>query len=216
MPEPVAIYPLNRTFETNDERRRPEFSGTARNVRLTCGPNNETDGAYEFYGKSSSYIEFPNDDGILDVKYSITLMCWVRPGEQGGPLFIYKGSGQWGVRISIKHGKFNNLIAFRFQSAQGITKAQNIETNQKLQEGMWVHVAATYDRETGDNCIYVDGERRQTQNIGQNKRIATNLRHIRMGVISNFFFNGAITQMRVYNVSLSAEQILAVRNQGRT
>lgn len=143
-------------------------------------------------------------------------MCWVRPGGRDGPLFSYKKAlPHWGVHIWLaQNGRFFNRIT-RFPNRQFFT---HIETDQPLQIGKWVHVAATYSHLTGVNSIYVDGILKKTQNIGTGFRISTNDPAIRMGVkISDGrFFNGAITQMGIFNVSLTPQQILAVRNRGMT
>ena len=220
VPEPVAFYPLNEEFKTNDERGRPQLKGVASNVNFTRGPNNETNGAYQFSGNSNSYIEFPNSDGILDVKYSITLMCWVRPGGKDGPLFNYKKTVgpadtdyKGGVRIWIVRAKFfNRITKFTSEACLG-----TIGTTRSLAEGKWVHVAATYNHTTGDNAIYVDGKFKKRKEISTDFQISTDAAEVRMGAVNGNtkYFNGAITQMRVYNVSLSAEQILAVMYQGQ-
>ena len=215
MPDPVAFYPLNKVFTTNDQLRRPQYKATESNVVFTSGPYNASNGAYQFSGTSNSFIEFSNSGGILDVKYSITLMCWVRPGGKDGPLFNYKKVAQWGVHIWLaQNGRFFNRIT-RFPNHQFFT---HIETDQPLQVGKWVHVAATYSHLTGVNSIYVDGVLKKTQNIGTGFRISTNDPAIRMGVKigDGRFFNGAITQMGIFNVSLTPQQILAVRNRGMT
>ena len=178
MPEPVAFYPLNKHFTTNDEQNRPQLRGSASNVVLTRGPHNEARGAYEFSGNSNSYIEFPNGGGILDVQHSFTLMCWVRPGGQDGQIFNYKKTGAWGVQIWIVAGKFFDRV----------TKYPNhaflpaIISDQPLKVRKWVHVAATYNHLTGANSIYVNGVLSKTRNIGTGYRISTNDAAVRMGV----------------------------------
>ena len=181
-------------------------------MAVTSGLYNALDGAYEFAGNIHSYIEFPNGDGILDVKHSITLMCWVRPGGQDGPLFNYKKSGEWGVHIWIVNGKIFNRITKSYKHEH----REAISTDKPLEVGKWVHVAATYDHKTGVNIIYVDGKMSKAQNIGTGFEISTNDPEVRMGVKDgdDRYFKGAITQMRVYDVALSKQQILAVRNQG--
>ena len=214
MPEPVAFYPLNKYFTTSEEQNRAELRGSARNVVFTRGPHNEAQGAYQFSGNSNSYIEFPNKGGILDLQHSFTLMCWVRPGGQDGPLFNYNKAGAWGVHIWVVNGKFFNRV----------TKYPNhaflpaIISDQPLQVGKWVHVAATYNHLTGANSLYVNGVLSKTQNIGTGYRISTNDAAVRMGVKDgdSRYFKGAISQMRVYNVALTPEGILAVINQGNT
>ena len=183
-------------------------------MKFTSGPYNAPNGAYEFAGTSTSYIEFPNRGGILDVKYSITMMCWVRPGGKDGPLFSYKKADpHWGVHIWVAQaGRFFNRIT-RYPNRAFF---QHIQTDQPLKVGKWVHVAATYDHNTGWNAIYVDGVLKKRQNIGTGFRISTNDPAVRMGVKDGDrrFLKGAVTQMGLYNVSLTAKQILAVRKQG--
>ena len=183
---------------------------------FTSGPANESNGAYQFKGTTDSFIQFSNTGGILDVKYSITLMCWVRPGGQDGPLFNYKrhGASVWGVHIWInQNGRFFARIT-KFGRHELL---RHLSTDQPLEQGRWYHVAATYDSNTGVNSIYVDGVLNKTQNIGTGYRISTNDPAIRMGVKvgDNRLFNGAITQMEIYNVSLTGDQIRTVIKQGR-
>ena len=104
MPEPVAFYPLNARYKAAEkEDRQPK--GIPGNVGITDGPYNKPGGAYMFYGTDSSYIDFPNNRG-LDTRFSITLMCWVQPGGQDGPLFTYTvyPYGPHGVQMWIFYG----------------------------------------------------------------------------------------------------------------
>ena len=214
VPEPVAFYPLNKQFGTADVKRRSQITGISKNVSLTTGPFNTTDGAYEFWGNANSYIEFPNGDSLLDVHDSISLMCWVRPEGQDGPLFQYaKKILQWGVHIWIKKGKFFNRITEpgnRFKKAIG--------SSRHLEVGKWVHVAATYNHTTGNNSIYVNGILNRTQNIGTGFGIAAE-GNVRMGAVhlgGKRFLRAAVTHMEIYNVSLNANQIQAVMSKGNS
>ena len=93
VPEPVALYPLNATYTTQEiNNRQPQ--GTSVGVSLAPGPDGKPGGSYQFTGNADSYIEFPNDGG-LDVKHSFTLLCWVYPESSEGPLFHY-GVTKWG------------------------------------------------------------------------------------------------------------------------
>ena len=108
VPEAIAFYPLNARYKsTEKENRQPK--GILGDVGITNGPYNEPGGSYMFYGTYGSYIEFPNNGG-LDTRFSITLMCWVQPGriqnmDRGpwttiwwsmdpGPCFVYVRSTQ--------------------------------------------------------------------------------------------------------------------------
>ena len=214
VPEPVAFYPLNKQFGTADVKRRSQITGISSNVSLTTGPFNTTDGAYEFWGNKNSYIQFPNKHGMLDVQTSISLMCWVRPGGQDGPLFQYeKVSWRWGVHIWIQKGKFRSRIY-----DADYDKKKAIQSDHSLELGKWVHVAATYNHRTGNNSIYVNGILNATRNISTGFRIAAEGK-IRMGAVlvdKTRFLKAAVSHMEVYNVSLNENQIRAVKDKGNS
>ena len=205
----MAIYPLNRNYTTEDLLRRPEIKGVAHNVELVDGPYNVPDGAYQFKGQANSYIEFPNGNLILDAKYSITLMCWVKPGGKDGPLFNYN-KNDWGVHIWLAQaGRF----FVRITKAGSHAFHPFVQTVNPLPMGKWAHVAATYDFNTGYNAIYVDGVlQAPSKNVGRGSPsipISTNDPEVRMGarLSDGRYFNGAICQMGIWNVALTQEQI---------
>ena len=77
IPEAKAIFPLNSFFETREiTDKQPQ--GIRGDVSSAIGPNGDIGGSYRFSGHANSYIEFPNDGG-LDLKHSITLLCWLYP-----------------------------------------------------------------------------------------------------------------------------------------
>ena len=209
MPPALAIYPLNGNYTTEDLLRRPVIKGVAHNVELVDGPYNVPDGAYQFKGQANSYIEFPNGNLILDAKYSITLMCWVKPGGKDGPLFNYN-KNDWGVHIWLAQaGRF----FVRITKAGSHAFHPFVQTVNPLPIGKWAHVAATYDFNTGYNAIYVDGVlQAPSKNVGRGSPsipISTNDPEVRMGarLSDGRYFNGAICQMGIWNVALTQEQI---------
>ena len=216
VPEPVAYYPLNAEYEAAEKfNRQPE--GILGDVALTTGPYNERHGAYEFFANSTSFIKFPNDGG-LDTRHSITLMCWVQPGGQDGPLFNYGESKPWGVRMWVVNGTFMNRITK--YPGHTLLNAAVTCTSQKaltLTVGEWVHVAATYNNNTGENSLYINGSLAKSQNIGEDYEISTHDTKVRMGATNGDkrYFKGNISQMHVYGVALDGAQIKAVMKQGK-
>ena len=208
MPEPVAFYPLNARYRAAEkENRQPK--GFLGDVAITNGPYNEPGGAYMFHGAVSSYIEFPNKGG-LDTRFSITLMCWVQPGGQDGPLFNYGHYPIPGVQISIVGGKFYHSI---FDRRDGFRR-NILRAVEVLPVGKWVHVAASYDHITGINSLYINGQLNASQNIGKGHQIATDRYKVRMGADGISYFKGKITEMEVYDVALNEAQIQTSVRQG--
>ena len=204
VPEPVAFYPLNARYKaTEKENRQP--NGILGDVALATGPYNEPGGAYMFYGTRSSHIEFPNKGG-LDTRFSITMMCWVQHVGQGGPLFSY-GVSATTVSISIdRHLFFNEIVRRRYFETR---------TYVGFPAGKWIHVAATYDHNSGNNSLYINGHLRRSRNIGTGYEIATASRRVRMGVKDDsIYFKGRIAEMKVYDVALNEAQIQTSIRQG--
>ena len=208
VPEPVAFFPLNARYKAAEKENRQQ-RGMLGDVAITNGPYNEPGGAYMFYGTNSSYIEFPNKGG-LDTRLSITLMCWVQHKGQGsGVLFVY--GSPFGVGIWIVKGKFYIRIVKRSSD-----KLRPLETAKVLPAGKWVHVAASYDHNTGNNSLYINGHFSISQNISKGYKIGTTGKKIRMGTrgFKNWHFKGKIAEMKVYDVALNEAQIQTSIRQG--
>ena len=162
-----------------------------------------------FYGTESSYIEFPNDGG-LDSRFSITLMCWVQPGGQDGPLFSY---GSRDSEMSIVDGKlFHNFSTTeRSEFGGSIYFSQHVKTAEVLPAGKWVHVAASFDHNVGIHSLYINGNLSISQFVGKAVRvdIYTTVHKVRMGTTGdrNRNFKGKIAEMKVYHVALNEAQI---------
>ena len=151
-----------------------------------------------FYGTGSSYIRFENRGG-LDTRFSITLICWVQPGGKDGLLFNYGNQlSRKGVQMRIIDGKFYNQIVKR-RNSQLIT---DIRTAEVLSIGKWVHVAASYDNNTGNNSLYINGHFSVSQNIGKGFEISTT-----PDVYVGYNFKGKIAEMKIYDVALNEIQI---------
>ena len=200
MPEPVAFYPLNtRCKAAEKENRQPE--GILGNVAITNGPYNEPGGAYMFYGTLYSYIEFPY---IWDLRYlfSITLMCWVQPGGQDGSLFSPRYRD---FHFRIWNGKFLFKPSYRHFSY--------LSTAEVFPTGKWVHVAASYDRNTGNSSLYINGHLRASLFTGRYYIMLD--RTFRMGSdIYRRHFKGKIAEMKIYDVALNEAQIQTSIRQG--
>ena len=207
VPEPVAYFPLNAKYGTKDVKNQTA-QGIANDASLARGPRGEEGGSYEFFGRHSSYIEFPNNvGGALDVRYSITMLCWLYSDSQNGPIFNYKTSGSYGVHFWVVQGK----LFVRFNARNYAMK--DALTHSSLLSG-WTFVGASYDHSSGEAKLWVDETAVLTKNVGNGYELGTQ-ENIRMGVrISDArYFKGRITQMRVYDVALSQEHVLAILNQ---
>ena len=209
VPVAVAVFPLNASFGTQEINNRTT-QGIPNNVHLAPGPNGKENGSYEFLGTSESYIEFHNTaGGPLDVRESITMLCWLNYGGQNGPIFTYKTSGDsWGVHLLVYEGKLYVRFNKRDYSA---TETETLIDTTPVARG-WKFVGASYDYVSGEAKLWVDGVVVQKKTVGAGLELATQ-DSIRMGMKSDYlkFFKGRITQMQVYNESLTQEQIQTIQ-----
>ena len=201
MPDPVVFYPLNAHYKAAEkENRKPE--GILGDVAITNGPYNEPGRAYMFYGTVNSYIEFPINEALVTL-LSITLMCWVQPGGQDGPLLggnVFYPT----VTIGIEYDRFFLALRYRYSRI----------TSEVLPTGNWVHVTASYDHNTGRRSLYINGHLRASQNFGTDYPFATTAQTIRMGSDGIDHFKGKIAEMKVYDVALNETQIQTSIRQG--
>ncbi len=184
--------------------------GIPSNVQLVEGPDGNPEGSYQFLGTLDSFIELPNNGG-LDTKYSITVLMWIYPEGQEGPLFNYRPSRGWGVHLWIVGAAF----FCRLNRRDGFIVAPL--SSQSLNTGQWYYVGASYDYSTGVNRLWVDGTEVAQTNLGT-FTLGTDY-PVRIGAkiddIYDRYFKGRVARVQVYNTSLNQEQILAVKTRGR-
>ena len=207
VPDPVAFFPLNAAYGTKEINNRA-VKGIPRGVTLAQGPDGRPNYSYKFSGSSNSYIEFPNRiGGPLDVRYSMTILCWVYYDGKGGPLFNYEKGSTWAVHFWVTRSgtPFVHFIKRDYSSTKHLSVHASLV-------GGWKFVGASYDRCSGEAKLWVNGAVVQTLKIGAGLELATQ-DVIRMGVRSGDgrCFKGRIAQMRIYNRGLSQEQILAIQ-----
>ncbi|XP_044181526.1 uncharacterized protein LOC114974438 isoform X3 [Acropora millepora] len=207
VPQPVILFPLNAEYQTRDIKNRTA-PGIPSGVSLAPGPYGEEDGSYEFFGNANSFIEFPNSPGgALDVRYSMTILCWVYYDADGGPqgpIFNYNAGAKYGVHFWV----FDGLFFVRFNDR---AFAESPKLHHTSLAGGWKFVGASYDNETGESKLWAEGAFKQTRKLGANKQLGTQ-GSVRMGVRKNDnrYFKGKISQLQIYNEALSQQQIIKI------
>ena len=206
VPGIVAFFPLNGTYGTKEINSRTA-QGVSNSVKLSEGPLGQINGSYEFEGTSTNYMEFPNSPGgPLDVRYSITIVCWLYFDGKNGPLFNY-GISSYGVHFWVAEEElFFRLQRRADRSNTGILKHTVLTKS-------WKFVGASYNQTSGEMKSWVDGSV-HTLNVGAGLELATQDR-IRVGAtdVDQRYFKGRITQLQIYNRTLTPEEIQAIRNQ---
>ena len=158
------------------------------------------DGSDDYVDLSTHVSDFPLGDSTR----SVTGWFKADTGNQGQTFFAY-GPNVAGKRFSIAADRTQVLVAVSGH-AWGVNGLE-------LQEG-WHHVAVTYaGGDSDDILIYLDGELQSASTlVGSPKRLDTGTGPAAIGrnVGGTKHYTGLIDDVRLYDVVLSAEQVLAL------
>lgn len=201
------MYPLNGQHATKDK-----------DVSLAEGPHHKANGSYQFTGIDKSYIEFPFNAGTFDALHSITMLCWVYISQRSistGFLLVYynknktKQNENEGFCMAIE----NDTLAAYFSG----TASPDIQS-ERLYLNHWHYVGVSYDHTSQKASLWVNGTvvkeltgphpRWNDPGIGCN---AVSMGALRLKGKTEFKFKGRIAAMQVYNVSLTKQQIKAMK-----
>ena len=176
-------------------------------------PNGRMGGAYRFnITNVDDRIVIPDSDS-LGVQ-NVTLSAWILSSDTDGlPNRILDKDRRKGYSMGLSGGAKSN----RGKLEMAITWSTWASVNRVVCDGLWHHVAGTYDGITSK--LYVDGNKvkqQQNQSPGATPRnhwdlcIGNSVVEYEGGTFSSF--NGLIDEVRVYNRALSDEEIKALAN----
>jgi len=202
---PAGLFPLRK--ETGGENIYGDSNTEAEivGVKYADDIDGKIEYAAQFDGSRSSYIEIPRN-AKLDSAKDISIVMNIFPEGEEGELLTYKITGG-GVQISQRKGtkEGHSILAVRFVK-RTLLLVDDL-TAECLVHGTWNHIAATYNYETGDACLYKDGELLKKLNVGSNY-IATQFA-IRIGALENSAapFKGRISCLQIYRHTLDLENV---------
>ena len=151
----------------------------------------------------------------LDIQEEITLSAWIKPEDPSGDF-----QGIVGKRTNAAYHLFiaYNTLYFDIRNDAGNRVFQGHGT---IEQGVWQHIAATYDSAAGQMRWYIDGNLVGT--ASQTGLIRENDHPVAIGYpqYSDQYFEGLIDQVRVYNRTLTASEVASFtdpkcRNRQRT
>lgn len=158
----------------------------------------------------------------LDVRTAITIEGWIKPSGTQGPIIEYRASNLY-VPIGVSFWQFGGqhtpstqLYAYlvTITGSNYVLYADNVLTN-----GVWQHVAVTFDQATGNGYLYVNGNCVATQWFGTISDLKTD-DYLYIGYRPETpsdgwaSFNGGIDELSIYNRALSAAEISSIYQAG--
>ena len=151
---------------------------------------------------TSDYVVVP-DNISLDLGASATIEAWIKPLSAGTQRIVFKldGSNGYEFFLSSSGSSFPRKVSFRINDGARINSTTLYPTN-----GTWIHVAATYNGTYMNLFIngIQEGGNVSSANIG-----TTNTSDLIIGRDPQgmYYFNGAIDEVRIWNVARSINDI---------
>ena len=220
-----SIAVLNMPFENNTadtSTTTKDYSGYGNNGNVNGAAFNPTGGydgkgAYEFDG-SGDYIRTSGVNGVNLEKATISLWFKADIFDNYENLFVgstaESGNNNW--RFERGNG-YDGCIGSRMRVQAGnAASTSNLCTTTEFNPGTWYHIVTTREKvssSTSDISVYVNGELEDNQILSSTFSTFADFRiAYGWGSTSARFFDGAIDEVRIYNYSLSPEQIKALYN----
>jgi len=192
---------LDYNFD-NDTTSVIDSSGSGNNGTINGATLTSTDcisgKCYSFDGVSNT-IDVPNSASLNPTV--LTISAWVKPIGKGkdvsGYLSILSKSSLHSLSI-----REDGIITFYLPGVKNWVTTDKDKRN--LFDGTWHHISATYD---GVNqAIYIDGILIDT--TPATGSITSSLTSLKIG--GPFLFKGSIDEVRLYNRSLTADEVQAL------
>ncbi|MFC1690716.1 LamG-like jellyroll fold domain-containing protein [Nanoarchaeota archaeon] len=216
-----SLLALNMPFESNNTCGTDcakDYSGHGNNGSLIDAIWNPTGGydgrgAYELDGEGDG-IEIQHDSTI-DIFDEITVMAWVSFGSKNFT------STEFNIRNQIVMSSGSSFLLVHQDSDYILWRIYNQTSantdmiyNHDISTPLgWEHVAATYKQ--GVMKIYINGQLAKTKTIDHTGPIGkpnTQNTYLMSTGGAGSVLNGSLDEARIYNRSLSAEQIKAIYN----
>ncbi|XP_035672789.1 uncharacterized protein LOC118413477 isoform X8 [Branchiostoma floridae] len=196
---PVGFWPLNGHTQLRDVSGYGN-DATGVGVALANGVHGESEGAYSLSGSSTSYIEIPNN-GMLDTRYSMTILAYFYPTGTDGPIFHYR-TNDYGVHFWQKD---TGYLYARMRTRDNVYKdVLNVDT---LNLNEWNFVGMTYNYPLGKVKLWHDGTEVGSRDVGT---FETQTDYdIRVGLRDgdSRTLQGRVACLQVYNIPLNSDQI---------
>ncbi len=169
--------------------------------------------AYDFDGEDDKIeVDYSSDSPLNVSTNDFTVMAWVKIREFGNNERIIVNrapsyNDYVGYEIRINNGD-------EIEALQDYGVQASLQTVSGLETNTWYHVVSSVDRD-GYAKLYVNGIEEDNDDISSHSSdsLSNNDLDITIGEFVGAHFNGTIDDMRIYNVSLSEDEVLQIYNE---
>ena len=191
--------------------------------------NNQNPSAYasslDFDSASSDYIDCGNNASLYPRTGDMSYSFWVNPDVLSGLQTIYgrtaMSTSAKGVNINLSGSEVRVFMGVGVSGQWGVNTGGGtgggalITSNSGLTVGQWSHIVLTLDRD-GDGVIYINGVAVVTAAMNPNDYSSVDIVDSRSNLIGNgnAYSNVKISNMSVWNTSLTSAQVSELYNNG--
>lgn len=169
--------------------------------------NGRANKAYGFSG-SGAYIEFPKNDDY-DNSGSVSVTAWVKPHKPAAySAWVSQVGPGWGSQWRLGFGP--NPAAQWGATTFGTRWTDYWVNGETLPVDTWVHTAAVFDQTLGRLRMFING--REVQSQDDLVPWSSSKGPILIGAQRDdgLFFNGDVSEVRVYQRALNAAEVAAI------
>jgi chitodextrinase len=177
---------------------------TVQGAQLSTDRFGKSNQAYSFNGVNQSLVA-ANSPQLSSA--NTTISFWVKPASfpGSGEVFILSNGG-WQERWKISMPNHGKPV---FTTHSGGACCSDLDSGTPLSLNTWTHVVMTHDG--AKDIIYFNGTKVNEKNAPGALDVTTKPMGIGFDPIdNNYFFNGSLDEVQVYNVALDAAQIAAL------
>jgi hypothetical protein len=193
VPAPLIYYPLNGNTQN---AARDAFHATLNNATYTADKRGEANKAC-YFQNAAQYIYTPND-AALNVTGKISVSLWCKPDVLGDYERFIISHGSWEERYKMSVTPEKHL-RFTLKTDERVVDVDDPET---LSAGEFVHYTGVYSGYSLE--LYKNGSlvafKALSGNIGVTNQSITLARKDQ--ATTDYFFRGAIDEVRIYNAEL--------------
>jgi len=202
-----SIAVLNMPFDTNSSVSARDYSTYSHDGNL--GGGNESRAPKWQRGKVGGAYAFDGIDDFINTTVSnissqLTVEAWVKLARQ---------------MVTFEKQFVVNGYRFSLSLVDGVPQAElsynpdyvDLYADDALTTGAWYHLALVVD--STNATLYIDGQPVDSSNASAGRYINNSNSGLYIGAANSigayYYFNGSIDELRIYNQSLSRQQILA-------
>lgn len=148
------------------------------------------------------------------ISTQMTIASWVKYTSSSTSMMRIMGRGySWYIDANTDGGAHQQYAMFVVRDSAAPTVVIGLQGDTSIGDGLWHHVAGTWDTATGVQNLYIDGILDATQNTGVKTSISQDSRYAigaraTSATVGTSIYRGRVDDVRVYNTVEDISSIL--------